>query len=276
MKKFFAILSMLFLLSCSQEDNSVQEQKCYITKFNQTTIKNTGQQFYLSEYIYDGNRIIKKMDYKLIDNTAPGQQYPTYAPELDKTIEVQYNNLSQPVKIIEPTDLNNIQSIEYIMYDNQGRLSEKNRVSTNFTDGSSYTKNFKYFYDSGNKIISIAEKTTSSWGDVYGENSKTLTYDTNGNLRMIEQMAASNPNYKIQIKYDNYDTYKNPYANVNVPFEDIFFLRLSKNNHRKYSKITIYTNNSPNNPTPPYEFYEISGYQYNENGYPRFAEYLCH
>lgn len=272
MKNFLAIISLLFIFSCTNDDQTTQEQKCYITKFNKTTIKHTGQQFYLSEYVYDGNRIIKKLDYKLIDNSAPGQQYLTYAPQLDKTTEVQYNTLSQPVKIIEPVDLYNIQYTEYLVYDNQGRLSEKNGISTNITDGSSYTKNFRYFYNSSNKIISITEKTTSSWGDVYDENTKVLTYDTDGNLKMIEQVAAANPNYKIQIKYDNYDTYKNPYANVNVPFKDIFFLRLSKNNYRKYSNIT-YLNGYP---TSTYETNEISGYEYNENGYPRFAEYQCH
>ncbi|WP_294203336.1 hypothetical protein [uncultured Chryseobacterium sp.] len=117
----------------------------------------------------------------------------------------------------------------------------------------------------------IQEKTTDSFGDVYGEATKTLTYDSDGNLRLIEQIAASNPNYKVEIKYDNYDSYKNPYANVNVPFEDAFFLRLSKNNYRKYSKIT-YSNSYP---TGTYETSEISGYEYNENGYPKFAEYQC-
>lgn len=272
MKKFFTIVSILFLFSCNNnDDDSASEQKCYMTKFNKVNIKLNGQQFYLSEYIYDGNRIIKKLDYKLTDNSTPGQQYPTYAPELDKTIEVQYNVLSQPVKIIEPTDLSNNQYIEYLVYDNQGRLSEKNRVLNNYNDGSSYTKNFKYFYNSSNKIISIAEKSTNSWGDVYDEGTKTLTYDSDGNLRVIEQTNTNLPGYKVVTKYDNYDSYKNPYANVHVPFEDIFFLRLSKNNYRKYSK-TTYINDYPSS---PYETSEISGYEYNENGYPRFAEYQC-
>lgn len=272
MKKFLAIILIFFLLACNHDDSSSQEQNCYITKFNQTTIKSTGQQFYLSEYVYDGNRIIKKLDYHLIDSTAPGQQPSTYTTQLYKTTEVQYNTLSQPVKIIEPAYLSDIQSTENLIYDNQGRLSEKNRVLTNITDGSISTVNLRYFYDSANRIISIAEKSIDSLGDISGENTKTLTYDTDGNLRMIEQMAASNPNYKIQIKYDNYDTYKNPYANVNVPFEDVFFLRLSKNNHRKYSKFS-YLNGYP---TGTHETSEISGYQYNENGYPRFAEYQCY
>lgn len=272
MKNFFAIISLLFICSCTTDDQSVQEQKCYITKFNKTTIKHTGQQFYLSEYGYDGNRITKKLDYKLIDNSTSGQQYPTYVIQPDKTTEVQYNTSLQPIKIIEPINIStNIQSVDNLVYDSQGRLSEKNRVSTNFTDGSSDTRNFKYSYNSNNKIILIEEKTTDSFGDVYGETTKTLTYDSDGNLRLIEQIATSSPNYKIQIKYDNYDTYKNPYANVNVPFEDIFYLRLSKNNYRKYSKMT-YLNGYP---TSTYETSEISGYEYNENGYPRFAEYQC-
>jgi len=271
MKKFFAIASLLFLFSCNNDGDSVQEQKCYMTKFNKVDIKLNGQQFYTSEYIYDGNRIMKKLEYKLIDNSAPGQQYPTYEPQLDKTIEVQYNSLLQPIKIIEPVDYYNNQYIEYLSYDNQARLSEKNRILSNYNDGSSYTKNFKYSYDSNNKIISISEKSTNSWGDIYDENTKTLTYDANGNLRVIEQVNVSSPTYKTVTKYDNYDTYKNPYANVNVPFENIFFLRLSKNNYKKYSK-TTYVNG---NPTIPYENSEISGYEYNENGYPRIAEYKC-
>ena len=195
--------------------------------------------------------------------------------QLDKTIEVQYNVLTQPVKIIEPTDFSNSQYIEYLVYDNQKRLSEKNRVLNNYNDGNSYTKNFKYFYNSSNRIIFIAEKSTNSWGDVYDEGTKTLTYDSDGNLRVIEQANSNLPGYKVVTKYDNYDSYKNPYANVNVPFEDIFFLRLSKNNYRKYFKTVIYSTNSPNNPPAPYEISEISDYEYNENGYPRFAEYKC-
>jgi hypothetical protein len=272
MKKFFAIVLIFFLLACNQDDNLSQEQKCYITKFNQTTIKSTGQQFYLSEYIYDGNRIIKKLDYHLIDNTAPGQQTSTYTTQLYRTTEVQYNTLSQPVKIIEPAYLSDTQSTENLIYDNQGRLSEKNRVLTNITDGSIANVNLKYFYDSGNRIISITEKSVNSLGDIYGESTKMLTYDTEGNLRLIVQTYPSNSNYKTEIRYDNYDAQKNPYANVNVPFEDIFFLRLSKNNHRKYSKFT-YLNGYP---TGTFETSEISGYQYNEKGYPRFAEYQCY
>lgn len=271
MKIFFAIISLIFMFSCTNDDQSVQQHQCYITKFNKTNIKNSAQQFYLSEYVYDGNRITKKLDYKLIDNSSPSQPNSNYVLQLDKTTEVQYNTLFQPIKIIEPINTSNIQSVDYLIYDSQGRLSEKNRVSTNFTDGSSDTRNFKYSYNSNNKIILIQEKTTDSFGDVYGEATKTLTYDSDGNLRLIEQIAASNPNYKVEIKYDNYDSYKNPYANVNVPFEDAFFLRLSKNNYRKYSKIT-YSNSYP---TGTYETSEISGYEYNENGYPKFAEYQC-
>lgn len=274
MKKLFAIVSLLFLFSCNNDNDSVQEQKCYMTKFNKVNISLTGQQLYTSEYVYDGNKIIKKLDYSLVDNSAPGQFPPTYAPQLKSTINIEYNPLGQPIKIIEPVDYYNNQYIEYISYDNQGKLSEKNRVLSNYNDGSSYTKNFKYAY-SGDKIILITEKSTNSWGDVYDENTKTLTYDADGNLRVIEQINASTPTAKTVTKYDNYDTSKNPYANVNVPFEDIFFLRLSKNNHRKYLKTVVYTNNSPTNPTAPYESYEISGYEYNENGYPRFAEYKC-
>lgn len=272
MKKFFAIVSILFLFSCNNNDDndSVQEQKCYITKFNKANIIN-GQQFYTSEYVYDGNLIIKKLDYNIVDNTPSGQTSPTYTLQLKSTTEIQYNVVKQPIKIIEGVDYNNIQTIDYLQYDSQGRLSEKNRVSTYLVDNTSSTKNFKYTYDSSNRITLIAEKTTDSWGDVYGENTKTLSYDANGNLKEIEQINAGNSAFKMVTKYDNYDTYKNPYANVNVPFEDIFFLRLSKNNYRKYSK-TTYMNGSP---TTPYETYEISGYEYNENGYPKFAEYRC-
>lgn len=272
-KFLFVIFSILFLFSCKNDDELTQETKCYITKFNKVTIAVTGQQLYSSEYVYNDNKIIKKLNYSLVQNNNSGA--PTYETQLSTTINVEYNSINQPIKIIEPTDYNNNQYIEYLSYDNEGRLSEKNRVLNNYNDGSSYTKNFKYNYDSRNKIILISEKSTTSWGDVYGENTKILTYDSSENLRMIEQTTNDLPTVKIVTKYDNYDTYKNPYANVNVPFEDIFFLRLSKNNYRKYSKTTIYTNNSPNNPPPPYETNEISGYEYNENGYPKFAEYKC-
>lgn len=272
-KFLFAIFSILFLFSCKDDDDTTQEAKCYITKFNKVTIAVTGQQLYSSEYVYNDNRIIKKLNYSLVQNNNSG--VPTYEPQLSTTINIEYNSINQPIKIIEPVDYNNNQYIEYLSYDNNGRLSEKNRVLNNYNDGSSYTKNFKYNYDSSNKIILISEKSTTSWGDVYGENTKVLTYDSNENLRMIEQTTTDLPTVKIVTKYDNYDTYKNPYANINVPFEDIFFLRLSKNNYRKYSKTTIYTNNSPNNPAPSYEISEISGYEYNEHGYPKFAEYKC-
>ncbi|GAA4162984.1 hypothetical protein GCM10022217_31340 [Chryseobacterium ginsenosidimutans] len=276
MKKLFAIISILFLFSCNNnDDETVQEQKCYMTKFNKAVIALAGQQFYTSEYVYDGNRVIKKLEYKLIDNSAPGQQYPTYAPQLDRTIEVQYNSANQPIKIIQPLDIYNTQTIDYLLYDNQGRLSEKNIVTEDYANNFSYTKNAIYSYNSNNQIISISEKTTNNWGDIYNENTKSLTYDTDGNLRVIEQVNAGNSGYKWVTKYDNYDSYKNPYANVNVPFEDIFFLRLSKNNYRKYFKTMVYTTNSPTNPAAPYESSEISGYEYTENGYPKIAEYKC-
>ncbi len=55
MKNFFAIVSILFLFSCNNDDNdTLPEQTCLITKFNKANIIN-GQQFYTSEYVYDGN-----------------------------------------------------------------------------------------------------------------------------------------------------------------------------------------------------------------------------
>lgn len=276
MKKFFAIVSILFLFSCNNnDDDPVQEQKCYMTKFNKVTIALAGQQLYTSEYVYDGNnKIVKKLDYSLVQNNTSGP--PTYEPQLKSTINVEYNSLGQPIRIIQPITSANTQTIDYLFYDNQGKLSEKNIVTEDHTDDSNYTKNLKYYYDSNSRIISITEKSTTSWGDIYGENTKTLSYDTTGNLRVIEQVNTNSPGVaKIVTTYDNYDTYKNPYANVNVPFEDIFFLRLSKNNYRKYLRTVVYTNNSPTNPPAAYESYEISGYEYNENGYPRFAEYKC-
>lgn len=277
MKKFFAVVSILFLFSCSNsdDDDSTGEQKCYITKFNKVNIKLNGQEFYTSEYLYNGNQIIKKLEYKLVDNSTSGQQYPTYEQQLDRTTEVQYNSLNQPVKIIEPLTYSNIQTTDYLFYDSLGRLSEKNRINTYIPDNTSSTQNFKYSYNSNNKITVITEKTTDSWGDIYNENIKMLTYDTDGNLRVVEQTNTNSSIYKVVTKYDNYDSHKNPFANVNVPFEDIFFLRLSKNNYRKYFKTVVYSTSSPTNPPAPYENSEISGYEYNESGYPRFAEYKC-
>ncbi|WP_294203337.1 hypothetical protein [uncultured Chryseobacterium sp.] len=35
--------------------------------------------------------------------------------QLDKTTEVQYNTLFQPIKIIEPINTSNIQSVDYLI-----------------------------------------------------------------------------------------------------------------------------------------------------------------
>lgn len=274
MKKILLLILPLFLLCCKNNDDEIdgeKTQKCLITNFNKSTITLVGQTFYTSEFIYDGDKIIKRIDYNIIDKSTPGQIPQTFGLEVKQTITVEYNSLQQAIKIIQPINIYNTQTIDNLSYDNLGRLSQKNRITTNFNDNSSATIQSKYNYNSVNKIILIEEKTTNIYGDIYNENTQSLTYDVDENLRVIEKKTLNNPNIITIIKYDNYDTHHNPYYNINVPFDDTFIIGLSKHNHKKYS-LQTYLNGAP---VSPYESNEISSYEYNTNGYPNIALYKC-
>lgn len=275
MKKIILFSSILLIFSCkNKNDEEIINEKtshCVVTNYNKTTINLTSQTFYTSEFEYDGDKIVKQKQYSIIDQTPPNQTNLTYGLQIKKTRLVEYNNQNLPIKITESIDENNKQNISYLLYDANGRLSEINRNTISLSDNYSFTVNSKFSYNNSNKISTIEEKSIDMYNYIYDKNIQTLTYDSEGNLRIIEKKNTENPSFVVLTKYDNYDSNPNPYNAIKVPFEDIFYLTLSKNNYRKYSKQTFVNGN----PTADHESSDISGYTYNQHGYPEFALYKC-
>lgn len=272
-KKFYYLFFLLSAITCQTSDESIEEateKKCYITKFDKKTISFTGQQIYNSELLYNGDKIVAWQDLSWV--LTGNQSSSVYEPQIKSVITVEYSNNNLPVKIIEPKDLYGYQYIEYLAFDSFGRISGKERVLT--IDNNYESKNVsKYLYDNENKIISVEKKHFDYQNVIDNIQYETWDYE-NSNLIKRTITNTYNPNYNVStvITYGNYDTQKNPYANVNVPFEQLLPLKFSKNNYRSYSY-----KNYVNGSLQSYSSEDISDLNYNENGYPtNKADYNCH
>lgn len=270
MKKyaFYSVLLLfIFIVSCRDSNEGVENKStCYITKFNKTIFPNlNNQMFYLSEFQYNENRIIKKMDYTVVQS---GTQYIL---QEFSTIDVVYDSKNQPVKIIEPIGDNNTQYIDELTYDSSGKLIVKDRIFKQLSLNTSSHSVFSYTYNSQNKVIAIEGKLYDRLGNLAATQIENLEYE-NGNLVKVEKKWTSKTQdfYQITITtYENYDDKPNPYSYINVPFQYLEYSRYSKNNYRKMTKNVTVSDGSFSSSTETYT------YTYNENGYLNYFEYKC-
>ncbi|KQR92647.1 hypothetical protein ASG01_12160 [Chryseobacterium sp. Leaf180] len=270
MKKYiYLFIALIALSACGDNtDEGEKIEKCLVTKFNPATINVTGQSLFTSEFIYNSNNdLIKKLDFTIIQSGNSN----TYNTELKSTTQIEYIN-GKPSKIVGQPDYTNFQTIEYLSYSN-GRLSKKEIVNTNLTDNLSSKKTFEYSYNSTDWINSVVIKNYDSMNNLDLNGNTAVSYDTNGNVLSVITTTSNptNPNYetKTVIEYSDYDSYKNPFFNLQVPFEDQFFIRFSPNNYRKYSRRYFVNNQLINFENKTFT------YNYNDKNYPKIAEFKC-
>jgi len=270
MKKYICLFIALITLSAcgNTTDEGEATEKCLITKFNPATIQVTGQSLFTSEFDYDSsNNLIRKLDYNIVQSGNAN----IYTTELKSTTQVDYSN-GKPSKIVGQPDFANFQIVEYLSYNNE-RLVKKEIVNTNLTDNLSSKKTFEYNYNAADRINSVTIKNYDSINNLDLTGNTAATYDANGNVLSVitTTVSASNPNYetKTVIEYSDYDTYKNPFYNLQVPFEEQFFIRFSPNNYRKYSRKYFVNNQLINFENKTFT------YNYNDKNYPKIAEFKC-
>lgn len=265
---FFLLLSIISCRTTEENSEISLEKKCFITKFDKKTITTTGQQIYNSELVYNGDKVIAWKDFSWIES---GSQFPPiYQPQIKSVINVEYNN-NLPSKIIEPKSYNGYQYIDYLTYDSNGRIINKERVLT--VNDLYESKNvFTYSYNSDNQIVSVENKHYDYQNVLDNEQNEIWVYQ-NSNLITRTINNTYTPGHTVQtiITYGDYDSFKNPYLNVNVPFEQFLPLKFSKNNYRSYSSKIFVDNALQSHVTE-----NISSFSYNENGYPtNKVDYLC-
>ena len=270
------LLLLFFLFSCNTSTDEVlqNEKKCYITKFNPVIIKVTGQELFTSEYIYDSNNnIIKKLDFSIVESgSSPGNPLPIpiYTTELKTTTTIIFNSNNLPFQIIQEPDLYNNQITENLSYIN-GRLNSKEIITKNLNYNLSSKMKYDYSYDSNNKITSVTGKHYDAFDTLDLTENQIIIYYLNGNLSSVTKSTINGNNYttKTILEYSNYDTFKNPFKDIQVPFEDYIFIRFSKNNYTKYSKKYYVNDILQSQETKSFT------YNYNENNYPIIAAFKC-
>jgi len=271
MKRSFYLFLILFsIYSCdnSSNDEIETEKKCFITKFNPVVVPLYGQELFTSEFIYNSqNDIIKKLDFDIIQ----GNVSEPLTTQIKSTTEIIYSTSNLPIKIVEQPNIYNIQLTEYLSYTN-GKLVAKDRVTTNIADNLSSKWKYEYSY-TDNKITSVIGKHYDSNNILDLNEITTVVYGANDNVLSVTKVSSSVsvPNYisKTITEYGDYDSYKNPFKDLQVPFEDYIFIRYSQNNYTKYSK-RHFVNDIPQS----YETKTFT-YTYNEKNYPKTAEFRC-
>jgi len=270
MKKYIYLFIIFITFSACSDTTDEGEliEKCLVTKFNPVTIQLTGQSLFTSEFVYNSsNDLVKKLDFNMVQSGNSN----TYNTELKSTTQIEYIN-GKPSKIVGQPDFANFQTIEYLSYNN-GRLAKKEIINTNLTDNLSSKKTFEYSYNSADRINSVVIKNYDSMNNLDLNGNTAVSYDANGNVLSVitTTLSGTNNNYetKTVIEYSDYDSYKNPFYNLQVPFEDQFFIRFSPNNYRKYSR-KYFVNSQLIN----FENKTFS-YNYNEKNYPKIAEFKC-
>lgn len=271
MKRSFYLFLILFSIYCCDNSSNEEietEKKCFITKFNPVVVPLYGQELFTSEFIYNSqNDIIKKLDFDIIQ----GNVSEPLITHIKSTTEIIYSTSNLPIKIVEQPNIYNSQLIEYLSYTN-GKLVAKDRVTTNIADNLSSKWKYEYSY-TDNKITSVIGKHYDSNNILDLNEITTVVYGANDNVQSVTKVSnsVSVPNYisKTITEYGDYDSYKNPFKDLKVPFEDYIFIRYSQNNYTKYSR-RHFVNDIPQS----YETKTFT-YTYNEKNYPKIAEFRC-
>ncbi len=253
------VLSLFLFANCSSENNpEKKESACKILKYNKLA-----PNIYQAEFVYQNERLIKRQNF---GNTASASVGHTIYGKLSED-SIVYNSNNTVEKIIYTKD----KRYDIFFYEGNSKLPyrrENIRISDN-----GYTARWieNIQYDSQNRIIQTIGDYDDEETEIYKITTK-YSYDSKGNLSQISE--TNNPldgNIVEKItSFYNYDSNKNPFKNINVPFTDYRSKSYSENNYRTLISKSIYKGNT----TIEYTW-EISSYQYNEFGYPLFAEYEC-
>jgi hypothetical protein len=253
------ILTLFILTNCSSDENrETKESECKILRYNKITTD-----LYEVQLIYLNSLLVKREHY---GNTASGSSGNVIYGKLSED-SIVYNPNNTVAKIVYKKN----NHYDLFFYEENSTVPYK-RENIKVSDNGYTTKwieNIKY--DSKNRILQTIGDYEDDETEVY-KITTNYTYDSNHNLLQVSEINNPLDGNKIEkiINFSNFDSNKNPFLNINVPFVDYRNRAYSKNNYRKYISKSIYKENISTD-----FFWETSSYQYNEFGYPLFAEYEC-
>ena len=281
--KNFTLILLTILISCSQDDNFIEETlntECKVVGTNgvrvinqgglidyydsQTTIDSHTQIVYPVQYIYDlTNKLIRRIRYD--KPSVIGTDFK----DIDSLI---YDSNNRLIEISTYDRVRNYTAIKFFEYNNSSDTKPSKmtryRQEINSSRYLTYTELLTY-NDEGK--LEKTERNHNSNDSTYKENFK---YDFDGNLIEIEKIyfdSEINSTIITLETFGNYDNYRNPYKNL--PFLDIRGKSESNNNYLSYTKkSTLYSESNPNG-----EIFEISEYSYEPTdlSYLETSKYQC-
>jgi len=263
-KLLFSFFLGLIISSCSHDDDVNQielaEINCQVLKYQQLIILDSI--LYRTSLVYEGNKVMQRLNYGNILSGSTGQT----RWGLSSFDNIFYNSENKVSKIeyaanrfdlFYYTDGNpNPFKREYIRISDDGYVS---KWSENITyDESGRISNTFFYADDPN--YPYVEETTINY-----------IYNSDSNLaKIIEVYRTSGNTTTTTVDYSEYDSHKNPFKNINVPFIENRPVQFSRNNYKKKHTKTIYTDGETY--SSDFEY----GFSYNEYDYPLIAEYNCH
>jgi hypothetical protein len=261
MKYIVLLFLSLFVFGCSSDGNS-EATPCRILKYQKIYYNNA--EYYKTEFVYENDRITKRLtkDY-----------FNTFLTFEDSICYDSANRVTKIYYDINNPSLQTYTEHDLFYYNGNSNNAYKRERYRHYTDsGDEYKWIEDISYDTSNRILKTVNTFTYPPEDGLDPDTivKDFTYDTNGNL--IKTIEVNDTQYYIQTtttNCSNYDSHKNPFRHVKVPFVDIRELQYSINNTQNKEVITEYGNNIPSVSTL------TTTYEYNEFDYPRIAEYLC-
>lgn len=258
----------ILLHSCNSDDNvGASNVECRISKYRQVNI-NLQEVDYLTYLIYNNNQIHIRKNFVNLVNPATGLSVYGFHSE----DEIFYDSQNRVSKIVYDYNRAN-GTYEYDLFFYEGNNKEPNkrdRVKTN-SNGTSYTWHELITYDSQNRITN----TITYWeNDEFASESNSFEYK-DGNLKKYTKSYMNYTDGEIYeqwvYEYSDYDNMKNPFQLIEAPFVEDRIEKYSQNNYRKYKYIQTVPKSQHSNTGE----WQISGYEYDENGYPLNVEFLC-
>lgn len=251
MKKIIRAIMLIGILAfagCSSDAPKVTNE-CKLLKYGKVEITDPNGIFtyYQVELVYQNNQIVKRLNYGNIAST------PVIG--LISTDNIFYDSNNRVEKIVY---INNIE--DHFYYEgNAINPFKRERWSIHPTKTYVYIEDITY--DTQNRILKTVYYPRLAPTEI---TTTDYTYNSDGNLiEIVEDDGLLKTTYYRS----NYDTYKNPFATINVPFIENRIYKYSKNNASEFitkaADGTILYHSS------------VSGRKYNEFGFPIDCEYLC-
>jgi len=262
--RFLSFFLFILLLGCSDDDTN-PNISCKIIKYDKIDFYDieTGETTsdYLNYLFYEGEKLSVREKYGWISDPGTGLSHFG----LEFTNKVSYDDQNR-INKVEYYANNQTYPAKYDLFiyeGNSSKPSQRNRVENGYT--------WKEFiqYDSQGRILN----TITYWeDDEFPSESTSFIYE-NGNLKRYTSSKHSYIDGEISeqwiYEYFNYDDKKNPNKLLDFPFVEDRVKQYSENNFRKYT----YWQEIPGDGSIGQ--WEISGYEYDENGYAKTVEFAC-